>query len=74
MEVLFKEIDCDNTKIKEQLGDNGQITDLNLMQFFGGLGLPRHAVCALYVHFSLNFLKFSAVFFPPDLSRVRIPC
>uniref|UniRef100_A0A8C3BWM3 Coiled-coil domain containing 63 n=1 Tax=Cairina moschata TaxID=8855 RepID=A0A8C3BWM3_CAIMO len=34
MEVLFKEIDCDDTKIKEQLGDNGQITDLNLMQFF----------------------------------------
>ncbi|XP_047929740.2 coiled-coil domain-containing protein 63 isoform X3 [Anser cygnoides] len=34
MEVLFKEIDCDAMKIKEQLGDNGQITDLNLMQFF----------------------------------------
>ncbi|NXI71988.1 CCD63 protein, partial [Anseranas semipalmata] len=35
MEVLFKEINCDATKIREQLGDNGQITDLNLMQFFG---------------------------------------
>ncbi|XP_035196971.1 coiled-coil domain-containing protein 63 isoform X2 [Oxyura jamaicensis] len=34
MEVLIKEIECDATKIKEQLGDNGQITDLNLMQFF----------------------------------------
>lgn len=58
MEVLFKEIDCDAMKIKEQLGDNGQITDLNLMQFFGGLGLPRHAVCACYVHFSLIFFNF----------------
>ncbi|XP_029882403.1 coiled-coil domain-containing protein 63 [Aquila chrysaetos chrysaetos] len=35
MEVLFKEINCDATKIMKQLGENGQITDLNLMQFFG---------------------------------------
>ncbi|NXS69701.1 CCD63 protein, partial [Pandion haliaetus] len=35
MEVLFKAINCDATKIMKQLGENGQITDLNLMQFFG---------------------------------------
>ncbi|NWY55517.1 CCD63 protein, partial [Chionis minor] len=35
MEVLFKEINCDATNIMKQLGENGQITDLNLMQFFG---------------------------------------
>ncbi|XP_069651609.1 coiled-coil domain-containing protein 63 [Haliaeetus albicilla] len=35
MEVLFKEINCDATKIMKQLGENGRITDLNLMQFFG---------------------------------------
>ncbi|KFW01576.1 Coiled-coil domain-containing protein 63, partial [Fulmarus glacialis] len=35
MEALFKEINCDATKIMKQLGENGQITDLNLMQFFG---------------------------------------
>ncbi|NXL90504.1 CCD63 protein, partial [Alectura lathami] len=35
IEVLFKEINCDDTKIRQQLGDNGQVTDLNLMQFFG---------------------------------------
>ncbi|KFQ74837.1 Coiled-coil domain-containing protein 63, partial [Phoenicopterus ruber ruber] len=35
MEALFREINCDATKIMKQLGENGQITDLNLMQFFG---------------------------------------
>ncbi|NXT31850.1 CCD63 protein, partial [Pelecanoides urinatrix] len=35
MEALFKEINCDATKITKQLGESGQITDLNLMQFFG---------------------------------------
>ncbi|NXH71453.1 CCD63 protein, partial [Hydrobates tethys] len=35
MEALFKEINCDATNIMKQLGENGQITDLNLMQFFG---------------------------------------
>ncbi|NWQ96188.1 CCD63 protein, partial [Burhinus bistriatus] len=35
MEALFKEINCDATNIVKQLGENGQITDLNLMQFFG---------------------------------------
>ncbi|XP_015733974.1 coiled-coil domain-containing protein 63 isoform X2 [Coturnix japonica] len=35
IEVLFKENNCDATKIREQLGDNGQITDLNLMQYLG---------------------------------------
>ncbi|XP_052653929.1 coiled-coil domain-containing protein 63 [Harpia harpyja] len=35
MELLFREINCDATKIMKQLGENGQITDLNLMQFFG---------------------------------------
>ncbi|NXR01753.1 CCD63 protein, partial [Sagittarius serpentarius] len=35
METLVKEINCDATKIMKQLGENGQITDLNLMQFFG---------------------------------------
>ncbi|KGL89432.1 Coiled-coil domain-containing protein 63, partial [Charadrius vociferus] len=34
MEALFKEINCDATNIMKQLGENGQITDLNLMQFF----------------------------------------
>ncbi|NXN67559.1 CCD63 protein, partial [Himantopus himantopus] len=33
-EALFKEINCDATNITKQLGENGQITDLNLMQFF----------------------------------------
>ncbi|NWX00865.1 CCD63 protein, partial [Caloenas nicobarica] len=37
MEALFKGINCDTTKITKQLGENGQITDLNLMQFFGVL-------------------------------------
>ncbi|NWX97120.1 CCD63 protein, partial [Nothoprocta ornata] len=31
---LFKEMNCDATKIKEQLGETGEITDLNLRQFF----------------------------------------
>ncbi|XP_050762855.1 coiled-coil domain-containing protein 63 [Gymnogyps californianus] len=35
MEALFKEINCDATEIMKQLGESGQITDLNLMQFFG---------------------------------------
>ncbi|NXK26708.1 CCD63 protein, partial [Arenaria interpres] len=35
MEALFKDINCDATEIMKQLGENGQITDLNLMQFFG---------------------------------------
>ncbi|XP_040540508.1 coiled-coil domain-containing protein 63 isoform X2 [Gallus gallus] len=35
IEVLFKENNCDATKIREQLGDKGQITDLNLMQYLG---------------------------------------
>ncbi|NWW54312.1 CCD63 protein, partial [Pedionomus torquatus] len=35
METLFKHINCDATEIMKQLGENGQITDLNLMQFFG---------------------------------------
>ncbi|KAF1466055.1 Coiled-coil domain-containing protein 63, partial [Megadyptes antipodes antipodes] len=35
MEALFKEISCDAVKIMKQLGDKGQITDLNLMQFLG---------------------------------------
>ncbi|NWT43848.1 CCD63 protein, partial [Rissa tridactyla] len=35
MEALFKDINCDATDIMKQLGENGQITDLNLMQFFG---------------------------------------
>uniref|UniRef100_A0A8C3KNY7 ODAD1 central coiled coil region domain-containing protein n=1 Tax=Calidris pygmaea TaxID=425635 RepID=A0A8C3KNY7_9CHAR len=35
MEALFKDINCDATEIVKQLGENGQITDLNLMQFFG---------------------------------------
>ncbi|NXA17423.1 CCD63 protein, partial [Ibidorhyncha struthersii] len=33
-EALFREINCDATNITKQLGENGQITDLNLMQFF----------------------------------------
>uniref|UniRef100_A0A8C6Z0M1 Coiled-coil domain containing 63 n=1 Tax=Nothoprocta perdicaria TaxID=30464 RepID=A0A8C6Z0M1_NOTPE len=34
VEFLFKEMNCDATKIKEQLGETGEITDLNLRQFF----------------------------------------
>ncbi|KFZ50300.1 Coiled-coil domain-containing protein 63, partial [Antrostomus carolinensis] len=34
-ETLFKETNCDATKIMKGIGENGQITDLNLMQFFG---------------------------------------
>ncbi|XP_064378505.1 coiled-coil domain-containing protein 63 [Dromaius novaehollandiae] len=34
VEFLFREMNCDATKIKEQLGENGEITDLNLLQFF----------------------------------------
>uniref|UniRef100_A0A7M4F439 Coiled-coil domain containing 63 n=1 Tax=Crocodylus porosus TaxID=8502 RepID=A0A7M4F439_CROPO len=32
---LFKQTNCDATKIKEQLGESDEITDLNLMQYFG---------------------------------------
>ncbi|NWX11720.1 CCD63 protein, partial [Aegotheles bennettii] len=35
METLLKEVDCDTTKILNQLGGNGQITDVKLLQFFG---------------------------------------
>ncbi|NXC71078.1 CCD63 protein, partial [Anhinga anhinga] len=35
MDALFKEMDCDAVMIMKQLGENGQITDLNLMQYFG---------------------------------------
>ncbi|XP_021268595.1 coiled-coil domain-containing protein 63 [Numida meleagris] len=35
IEVVFKENNCDATRIREQLGDKGQITDLNLMQYLG---------------------------------------
>ncbi|KFW65172.1 Coiled-coil domain-containing protein 63, partial [Pygoscelis adeliae] len=35
MEALFKEISCDAVKIMKQLGEKGQITDLNLMQCLG---------------------------------------
>ncbi|NXY76014.1 CCD63 protein, partial [Glareola pratincola] len=35
METLYKGIKCDATDIMKQLGENGKITDLNLMQFFG---------------------------------------
>ncbi|KAM9526559.1 coiled-coil domain-containing protein 63 [Guaruba guarouba] len=34
MEVLLKEINCDTTDIMKQLGEKGEITDLNLMQYF----------------------------------------
>ncbi|XP_074868931.1 coiled-coil domain-containing protein 63 [Carettochelys insculpta] len=34
MAFLFKQIHCDDTKILEQLGESGEITDLNLMQYF----------------------------------------
>ncbi|PKK25911.1 coiled-coil domain containing 63 [Columba livia] len=37
MEALFKGVNCDTTKITKQLGENGQITYLNSMQFFDGL-------------------------------------
>ncbi|NXX63684.1 CCD63 protein, partial [Scopus umbretta] len=35
MESLLKEINCDATKIMTKLGENGHITDLNLMEVFG---------------------------------------
>ncbi|NWU62695.1 CCD63 protein, partial [Pterocles burchelli] len=34
-EALFKALDCDATNITKRLGESGQVTDLNLMQFFG---------------------------------------
>ncbi|KAM4649443.1 coiled-coil domain-containing protein 63-like [Amazona ochrocephala] len=35
MEVVLKGINCDTTDIMKQLGEKGEITDLNLMQYFG---------------------------------------
>ncbi|XP_075290561.1 coiled-coil domain-containing protein 63 [Opisthocomus hoazin] len=35
MEGLFREVSCNATKIMKQLGEKGQVTDLNLMQIFG---------------------------------------
>uniref|UniRef100_A0A8C3SJ15 Coiled-coil domain containing 63 n=1 Tax=Chelydra serpentina TaxID=8475 RepID=A0A8C3SJ15_CHESE len=35
VDFLFKQIHCEDTKIMEQLGERGEITDLNLMQYFG---------------------------------------
>ncbi|NXJ15419.1 CCD63 protein, partial [Odontophorus gujanensis] len=35
IEVLFKENSCDTEKIREQLGDRGQVTDQNVMQYLG---------------------------------------
>lgn len=67
MEVLFKKINCDATKIMKQLGENGQITDLNLMQFFGGSGLPvfpPHMAWTLYVYHLLALWFNWAVCFP----------
>uniref|UniRef100_A0A8C8RM98 ODAD1 central coiled coil region domain-containing protein n=1 Tax=Pelusios castaneus TaxID=367368 RepID=A0A8C8RM98_9SAUR len=32
---LFKQIHCDDARIMVQLGESGEITDLNLMQYFG---------------------------------------
>lgn len=40
IETLFKEINCDTTELMKQLGENGHITDGNVVQFFGGSGLP----------------------------------
>jgi len=40
MEGLFREVSCNATKIMKQLREKGQVTDLNLMQIFGGSGLP----------------------------------
>ncbi|XP_025018848.1 coiled-coil domain-containing protein 63 isoform X1 [Python bivittatus] len=34
VDFLFKEIGCDATKIREHLGETGEITDQNLMQYF----------------------------------------
>ncbi|XP_065548848.1 coiled-coil domain-containing protein 63-like isoform X1 [Lathamus discolor] len=35
MEVLLKTINCDTTDIRKQLGEKGEVTDLNLMKYFG---------------------------------------
>ncbi|KAM4649447.1 coiled-coil domain-containing protein 63-like [Amazona ochrocephala] len=35
MEVVLKGINCDTTDIMKQLGEKGEITDLNLMQYVG---------------------------------------
>ncbi|XP_061223904.1 coiled-coil domain-containing protein 63-like, partial [Neopsephotus bourkii] len=35
MEILIKRLDCDTTAIMKQLGEKGEITDSNLMQYFG---------------------------------------
>ncbi|KAJ6656683.1 hypothetical protein lerEdw1_003570 [Lerista edwardsae] len=34
VDFLFKQTDCDATKIMEHLGETGEITDQNLMQYF----------------------------------------
>lgn len=57
MEVLPKKIGCDTTDIMKQLGEKGEITDLNLMQYFGGSGLSIfscHMAWILYVHHLLG--------------------
>ncbi|XP_005145259.3 coiled-coil domain-containing protein 63 [Melopsittacus undulatus] len=35
MGILLEEMNCDTTAIMKQLGEKGEITDLNLMQYFG---------------------------------------
>lgn len=35
VKTLLKNIDCDATKIMEQLGDKGRVTDTNLFQYLG---------------------------------------
>lgn len=34
VDFLFKQIGCDATKINQHLGETGEVTDQNLMQYF----------------------------------------
>lgn len=75
MEALFKDINCDATDIMKQLGENGQITDLNLMQFFGGSELPIfpcHNAQTFCAHYPLA-LCFNQWFFSPAPSCRGVP-
>ncbi|XP_074153528.1 coiled-coil domain-containing protein 63 [Sminthopsis crassicaudata] len=47
VELLFKKINCDSTKILEHLGESGSITDINLIQYFGVIEQKTNALLLL---------------------------
>ncbi|XP_051825866.1 coiled-coil domain-containing protein 63 [Antechinus flavipes] len=47
VELLFKKINCDSTKIMEHLGETGSITDINLIQYFGIIEQKTNALLLL---------------------------